>query len=263
MFKNVIEKITTQISTMGIVAFVFDLLFCLCLIGMLIYLFSKYIPRRYIIGATILFVLLYLVGYCFDFTFLPKLLELVFVVVSLLGFVYYVPEVKKAKITKISKNSKKYISTEDAKTELIDTLLKTIRHLSERHVGAIITIEKEKSLNTYIDKAVVLDSLVSYELLDTIFFKNTALHDGAVIIRGNRIVCASAFYPSSEKADIPQHYGSRHRAAIGISEQTDAFTIVVSEETGEIATTINGTLSGDVSMETLRSLLEQQVIVRQ
>ena len=117
-------------------------------------------------------------------------------------------------------------------------------------------------MNSFIDKAVKLDAIVSYELLNTIFFPNTALHDGAVIIRGNHIVCASAFLPSSDKNDIPQQYGSRHRAAIGISEVSDAFTIVVSEETGQIATTIGGTITGNVSLESLRVSLGQHIIVR-
>ena len=81
------------------------------------------------------------------------------------------------------------------KKKLINTLIKTIEHLSSRKIGAIITIEKEHNLNSFIDKAVKLDAIVSYELLNTIFFPNTALHDGAVIIRGNHIVCASAFLP--------------------------------------------------------------------
>ena len=75
-------------------------------------------------------------------------------------------------------------------------------------------------------------------------------------------MCASAFYPSSDKNDIPQQYGSRHRAAIGISEVTDAFTIVVSEETGQIATTIAGTITGNVSLDSLRMSLEQHIIVQ-
>jgi diadenylate cyclase len=89
----------------------------------------------------------------------------------------------------------------------------------------------------------------------------TALHDGAVIIRGKQIMSAAAFYPSTDKNDIPKNFGSRHRAAIGISEVTDAFTIVVSEETGKIAITMDGNLTPNVSLESLRVLLRQNIIV--
>ena len=161
-----------------------------------------------------------------------------------------------------SLQNKQFITTEERKKELIDTLIRTASHLSNRKVGAIITIEKEHNLNSLIEGSVKLDAEVTFELLETIFHPNTRLHDGAVIIRGDRIMCASAFYQPSQKKDIPQHYGSRHRAAIGISEQSDAFTIVVSEETGQIAVTIGGTITGNVSLDDLRTALNQQLIVR-
>ena len=106
----------------------------------------------------------------------------------------------------------------------------------------VITKEKTQNLNTYIDKGVKLDAEVTVELLKTIFFPNTALHDGAVIIRGDRIMCAGTFYTPSDKPDIQSELGSRHRAAIGISEDSDAFTLVVSEETGRISFVEHGDL---------------------
>lgn len=177
--------------------------------------------------------------------------------------VYFAPEIKVMLNTKVKiKAPKQFLTNKETKEELINTLVKTVSHLSSRKVGAIITIEKEHTLNVYIDKAIRLDAIVTFELLDTIFHPNTALHDGAVIIRGNQIMCAGAFYPSSDKSDIPQQYGSRHRAAIGISEVTDAFTIVVSEETGHVATTIGGTITGNVTIEMLRLSLNQHIIVQ-
>lgn len=148
------------------------------------------------------------------------------------------------------------------KKKLIDTLIKSVEFLGNRKVGAIITIEKEHTIDNLIEGAVKLDSEVTFELLATIFYSGTALHDGAVIISGNRIKYASAFFQPTQKKDVPQHYGSRHRAAIGISEQCDAYTIVVSEETGQIAVTIDGTITGNVSLETLRMGLDQNLIVK-
>lgn len=186
-----------------------------------------------------------------------------FVLMSFIVITYYFPEFKQRIGKKVSnKANKEFLSNQEVKDELIETLLKAVNHLSNRKIGAIITIEKEHSLNTLVEGAVKLDSLVTFELLVTIFHPNTALHDGAVIIRGNRIKCASAFYRPSQKSDIEQHYGSRHRAAIGISEQSDSFTIIVSEETGRIATTIDGTITGSVSLDDLKTSLERNLIVR-
>ena len=146
--------------------------------------------------------------------------------------VYYAPEIR-AYLGDIvrSRTTKSFASDEVAKEQLINTLVTTVDYLSKRSIGALITIEKEHSLNTYIEKAIRLESAISFELLSTIFLPGTPLHDGAVIIRGTTLMCAGAFLPSSDKADIPKNLGSRHRAAIGISEVSDAFTIVVSEET--------------------------------
>ena len=125
-----------------------------------------------------------------------------------------------------------------------------------------MTIEKEDSLNTFIEKGTRLDSEVTSELLETIFMPGTALHDGAVIIREDRIMCAGTFYPTSETTTIAKTLGSRHRAALGISEVCDAFTIVVSEETGKISVTFDGTLTQNVALDGLRVLLKQNIIVK-
>ena len=143
-----------------------------------------------------------------------------------------------------------------------DEIVRAAYEMGAVKTGALIVIEQDMMLDEYVRTGINVDGIVTSQLLINIFEHNTPLHDGAVIIRGNRIKCASAFYQPSQKKDIPQHYGSRHRAAIGISEQSDAFTIVVSEETGHIATTIGGTITGNVSLESLKTSLDQQLIVR-
>ena len=160
---------------------------------------------------------------------------------------------------KVPKNA---LTDEGAKEKLIDTLVAATAYLSSRKIGAIITIEKTQNLNTYIEKGVKLDAEVTVELLKTIFFPNTALHDGAVIIRGNRIMCAGTFYTPSDKPDISSELGSRHRAAIGISEDSDAFTVVVSEESGKISTTLGGTITRELSEEALRLSLTNHIIIQ-
>lgn len=160
---------------------------------------------------------------------------------------------------KVPKNA---LTDEGAKEKLIETLVAATAYLSSRKIGAIITIEKTQNLNTYIEKGVKLDAEVTVELLKTIFFPNTALHDGAVIIRGNRIMCAGTFYTPSDKPDISSELGSRHRAAIGISEDSDAFTVVVSEESGKISTTLGGTITRELSEEALRLSLTNHIIIQ-
>lgn len=151
------------------------------------------------------------------------------------------------------------IDIAENKEELIDTLVSTITYLASRQIGAIITFERNDSLNSFIDKSVKIDAFVSSELIKTIFFPNTALHDGAVIIKDCKVACACAYYPLTDKTDIPSSYGTRHRAAIGISEETDALSIVISEETGLISYTLDGTITTGISEELLKNILEKNL----
>ena len=114
-------------------------------------------------------------------------------------------------------------------------------YLSKKRIGALITIEKHNSLDQFASKAITIDSEVSKELIINIFTPYTPLHDGAVIIRGNRIRCAGAYYNLTDNQDdIDKTTGSRHRAALGISEVTDSLTVCVSEETGDISLATEG-----------------------
>lgn len=140
--------------------------------------------------------------------------------------------------------------------ELAIALIQSVDFLSKRKIGALITVERNVSLTNIIDKALSLNADVSKELLTSIFMPSTPLHDGAVIIRDNKILCAKAYYPSSERHDLPMNYGTRHRAALGISEQSDAFTIVVSEETGRVSITVDGKMEYNLTKEALNLYLE-------
>lgn len=126
--------------------------------------------------------------------------------------------------------------------DLIVDLCKVVSLLSKEQIGALITLEQSQSLEDYINTGVKIDARVSAELLTSIFVTSTPLHDGAVIIEGNTIACASAYYPPTN-LDLPSKFGARHRAAIGISEITDSITIVVSEETGLISIADKGKIS--------------------
>lgn len=121
-------------------------------------------------------------------------------------------------------------STQATKEAIVDAVF----HMSSEKVGALITIEQHNSLDQYAERAIQLNSDISTELLEQIFIKNSPLHDGGVIIRGNKVVCAGAYYVLTQDDSLDKTIGSRHRAAVGISEVTDSLTIIVSEETGVI-----------------------------
>ena len=124
--------------------------------------------------------------------------------------------------------------------------------------GALIVIEEETVLNEYIRTGINLDSLVSSQLLINIFEHNTPLHDGAVIIRGDRIVAATCYLPLSDNLDLNKNLGTRHRAGVGISEVSDALTVIVSEETGRVSVTKDGEIHVGLNKEELRKILEEE-----
>ena len=128
--------------------------------------------------------------------------------------------------------------------------------MSENRTGALIVLARESELQEFVETGEIIDAAISAELIKNIFFKNAPLHDGAMIISLNRIKAARCILPLSQKLEIKPAYGLRHRAAIGISEETDAFVIVVSEETGHISTSTNGELTENVSPDTLFQILE-------
>ena len=126
--------------------------------------------------------------------------------------------------------------------QMINELVEACAEMSKSKTGALISIERTQSLSDFIRTGIVMDSEVSTELLGTIFQYGTPMHDGAVIIQGNKIACAAAYFPPTTK-DLPSKYGARHRAAVGISEITDSITIIVSDETGNISVAVNGQLT--------------------
>lgn len=139
--------------------------------------------------------------------------------------------------------------------ETVSEIVLAVTSLSARRVGALIVLERREGLKTYIENGSPIDAAVSYELLVTLFAPGTPLHDGAVIVSGDRIAAAASFLPLSLKEGLPKRFGTRHRAAIGISEETDALAILVSEERGTISLARAGELQEDLDAKSLRDLL--------
>lgn len=136
-------------------------------------------------------------------------------------------------------------------------LVRTAGELARAKTGALIVLEHETPLVEYERTGITLDSLISTQLLLNIFEKNTPLHDGAVIIRNNRIVAATCYLPLTERNDVNKELGTRHRAGLGISENTDSMTIIVSEETGAVSVAYRGQLERNLNDDSLRKMLER------
>lgn len=148
----------------------------------------------------------------------------------------------------------------EAEKQMIAALDKAIQYMSKRRIGALITIQMETGLEDYIETGIELDANITGELLINIFIPNTPLHDGAVIIRDNKVAVAAAYLPLSESNLIPKELGTRHRAAVGISEVTDALTIVISEETGEVSITKNNELLRNMDQSDYLKFFENELI---
>jgi diadenylate cyclase len=137
----------------------------------------------------------------------------------------------------------------------INEVVKTVNYLSRRKIGALIVFELGTGLNDYIESGIKLQSTLSSELLINVFMPNTPLHDGAVIIRGSQLMAAGCYLPLSENPFISKELGTRHRAGIGVTEVSDAISVIVSEETGQVSLSLNGQIVRDIKEESLISKL--------
>lgn len=185
---------------------------------------------------------------------------------SVIGIiVIFQPEIRRGleRLGRVSLFSDSENSEREQQERLVKELDKAIQYMSKRRIGALITLEQKTGLEEYVETGIKLDALVTGELLINIFIPNTPLHDGAVIIKNNRVQVASAYLPLSDNAMIPKSLGTRHRAAVGISEVTDAITVVVSEETGGVTITRNGQFMVDLSQQEYLKYLRAELVTEE
>ncbi len=147
------------------------------------------------------------------------------------------------------------VKEEKLESRSVVELSEAVRAMAAEHTGALIVLQKKTSLDEYIATGDRFDAEINRRLVMNIFFKNSPLHDGAMIIRGNRILAARCQLPMTDRTDIPAHYGMRHRAAIGLSENSDADVVVVSEETGNISFVRDGNIQTVKDLKELRTLV--------
>ena len=171
--------------------------------------------------------------------------------------VIFQPEIRKA-LSKLGQATK-LTSSKPLEERVVERIVRACAFMSERQIGALIVIERNQDLEPLLEGCVTIDAVVSVELLITLFDPLTPLHDGAVVIRGDRIAYASCVLPLSKSSEIPRKYGTRHRAGLGISEESDAIAVMVSEETGEISVAVGGRFHRNLDQELLKSLLLKEL----
>ncbi|HEQ7717115.1 TPA: TIGR00159 family protein [Streptococcus pyogenes] len=229
------------------------------IVAYLIYRFIKALTGTKIMSlvqGVIFFLVLRFIAEWIGFTTITYLMNQVITYGVIAGVVIFTPEIR-AGLEKFGRSTqvflqKQYVSSESA---LVDALIKSVAYMGPRKIGALIAIEQTQTLQEYIATGIPLNADISSQLLINIFIPNTPLHDGAVIVGQNKIVAACAYLPLSESKAIFKEFGTRHRAAIGLSENSDALTIIVSEETGAISVTRKGQFLHDLSTDEFETVL--------
>lgn len=147
------------------------------------------------------------------------------------------------------------VLTVDEREKIVFEIMRAIEYLKRNKIGALIVIERELSLQQYIEPATKVYADLSYDLLETIFFPNSPMHDGGVILQGDRITCAGAVFKTSMNPSVSKRLGTRHRAALGIAEESDAIALIVSEENGRISIACNNELNYNLTLDEFRMKL--------
>ncbi len=155
------------------------------------------------------------------------------------------------------------VLTVDEREHLVYEIVNAVDYLRKERIGALIVLERDISLGNYIDKAKKLYADLSSDLLIAIFYEGNPLHDGGVIIQGDRITCAGAVFPTSSSPKLNRRLGTRHRAALGLSEETDAICLVVSEETGRVSIALKGELLYNLTLDDVRMMLIDELRPKQ
>lgn len=228
------------------------------LVALLLYEFFKFVKGTkatpILVGLALFFIISFIARWLdlMAFSWIMRSILAVWVVAFVIVFQ---PEIRNA-LARIGKQRSIKFFLKVEESSAIDEIVDAIKKMSEDKIGALILIEKSIGLKDIIDTGVKIDAQVNSSLLRTIFFPDTPLHDGACVIQGDALVAAGCVLPLSENPSLSGRYGLRHRAALGISEQSDAICLVVSEETGKISFAYKGKLVTKVDIAILRRSLE-------
>lgn len=210
-------------------------------------------------------VLLKLISDIFELTTLEVLLEYIIQWGPISLIVIFQPEIRNIleQLGRSQLLGRHKVLTVDEREHLVYEIIQSMEYLRKNRIGALITLERDISLGNYIDKAKKIYADLSSDLLIAIFYEGNPLHDGGVIIQGDRISCAGAVFPTSSNSKINRRLGTRHRAALGISEETDSISLIVSEETGRMSVAIKGELYYNLSLDDIRIMLIDELRPKQ
>ncbi|NQJ74550.1 TIGR00159 family protein [Streptococcus suis] len=229
----------------------------------LIYNFSKSIAGTKImtlIRGVFLFIIVQIIASLFGLQTIAWLINQVITYGVIAAVVIFAPELR-AMLEKIGRTTQIFgTNTVSAEEKLIVAFLKSVAYMSPRKIGALVAVEQAQTLQEYRATGIPLNADISQELLINIFIPNTPLHDGAVIVKEDKVAVACAYLPLSESAGISKEFGTRHRAAIGLSEVSDAFVFIVSEETGSISISRNGIFKHDLTLDEFEAELRATFI---
>ena len=206
-----------------------------------------------VLSGLIILVILFNVAKFLELTTINYVLTKLFAVGVLAFLILFQPELRRG-LARIGQNT--IFNPFLKKGGTVDEVVEASQRMSKMRRGALIAIEREAGLKNYIETGIPLDAKISSELLVTICATNTPTHDGAVVIEGDRIASAGSLFPLSQNQTLPRTLGTRHRAAIGLTEESDAVCVVVSEETGAISVSVYGKLTRDLDEEGLRRVLK-------
>ena len=240
----------------------------IALIAVLIYFFMIWIKRTraYTLLKGILIVFVFIViAYIFQMSTILWLISRVGSIALIALVIIFQPELRKvlesigtrSVVASLFRFDTNQTSGDLFSDRTVNEIVRAVSEMSEAHTGAIIVLEQNILLNEFIESGIRMDSLISSQLLVNIFEHNTPLHDSAAILRGDRIVAATCYLPLSDNPSISKRLGTRHRAGVGISEVSDALTVIVSEETGRISVTYDGALTTGISLSELREKLHR------
>jgi len=208
---------------------------------------------RMLIGVGVLLAISFLSRFLELYT-LDWLIQSFWTQIVLVLIILFHPEIRKA-LAQMGETPFLHRFTSAGEMKSIEEIVKASQSMANKKIGALIVFEREVSLSEYVEIGVPLDAKVTKELLLSIFHPTSPIHDGAVIIKGNRVVAAGCFLPIKLGSGLSKTYGTRHRAAVGITEETDAIAVIVSEETGSISIAVNGKLESFLDMAKLREKL--------
>ena len=247
--------------SLGEIYTIFTKVLDVAILWFIFYYILKYIRKNVkltlIFKGVLIIVLLKLVSVWLDLNTVGVLLEYVIESVPIAIIVLFQPEIRNVleSIGRSKLLGRHKVLTVDEREKVVYEIMQAVEYMKRNRIGALMVIERDYSLSQYIENANKLYADISSELLISIFFPNNPLHDGAVIIEGDRISCAGSVLPTSMNQSISKRLGTRHRAALGIAEVSDAISVVVSEETGRVSIAMDGELNYNLTLEDARMML--------